>query len=327
MLNKFLKLFLIIFTINSAFLYAEEISPIEITLEGNASIRALEMSGLSWYRDNLILMPQYVDSKSPAFYTIKKSKLKEWVKNKKKIPILPKKINLKMPNFDQLIDGYQGFEALCFHGDKIYLIIESKHNGFMRSYIIMGTIDLKRSLIDLSQSILNEIPIPINLKNIGYESILKHNSNLYLFFEANGVNVVKKAYALKYNMSLEYKGKVSLQNIEYRLTDVSKADSKGNFWGMNFFWPGERDLLKPDKDNLIDKLDNGKTHQRFEHVEQLLHFKVNRDMIVRTSKPPIQLELEKESRNWEGVAMLDNMGFLLIVDEYPRTIFSYLPIR
>ena len=49
-------------------LLADEIAPIEIILEGEASNKKLEMSGLAWYRDNLILMPQYVDLKSPAFY-------------------------------------------------------------------------------------------------------------------------------------------------------------------------------------------------------------------------------------------------------------------
>ena len=57
-------------------LLADEIAPVEIILEGEASNKKLEMSGLAWYRDNLILMPQYVDLKSPAFYYVKKSELK-----------------------------------------------------------------------------------------------------------------------------------------------------------------------------------------------------------------------------------------------------------
>ena len=74
---------------------------------------------------------------------------------------------------------------------------------------------------------------------------------------------------VRYSMSLDYKGKVPLQNIEYRLTDVSRADSRGSFWGINF-WPGERSLLKPNKENIMNKLNRGETHQRFDHVEQLL---------------------------------------------------------
>ena len=328
MLSKMKYYLTFIFSLIGIFpLLADEIAPIEIILEGEASNKKLEMSGLAWYRDNLILMPQYVDLKSPAFYYVKKSELKNWVRKKEKNSIDPKRIELKMPNFDKMIEGYQGFEALCFHGDKIYLIIESKEDNFMRSFLIMGTINFKKSMIDLSQSKLNEIPIPINLKNIGYESILKHNSNLYLFFEANGADITQNAYALRYSMSLDYKGKVPLQNIEYRLTDVSRADSRGSFWGINFFWPGERSLLKPNKENIMNKLNRGETHQRFDHVEQLLNFKIGKNGISRTELPPIQLELNKESRNWEGLVMLDNLGFLMVVDEYPRTIFSFLPYK
>ena len=40
---------------------AGEVMPIEIPLEGEAANRSLEMSGLAWYGDYLILMPQYVN--------------------------------------------------------------------------------------------------------------------------------------------------------------------------------------------------------------------------------------------------------------------------
>ena len=36
------------------------------------------------------------------------------------------------------------------------------------------------------------------------------------------------------------------------------------------------------------------------------------------------LSINKESRNWEGVARLDNKGFLMVVDEYPRTILAFI---
>ena len=47
--------------------------------------------------------------------------------------------------------------------------------------------------------------------------------------------------------------------------------------------------------------------------------------IVRTSTPPIQLYLEEKSRNWEGLARVDGKGFLMIVDEHPRTILAFIP--
>ena len=49
------------------FISAGEVLPIEIPLKGEAAERNLEMSGLAWYGDNLILMPQYVNKEAPRF--------------------------------------------------------------------------------------------------------------------------------------------------------------------------------------------------------------------------------------------------------------------
>ena len=68
-------------------------------------------------------MPQYVDLKSPAFYYVKKSELKNWVRKEKFNR--PKRIELKMPNFDKMIDGY-GFEALAFMEIRFTLLLNLK---------------------------------------------------------------------------------------------------------------------------------------------------------------------------------------------------------
>jgi len=56
---------------------AGEVMPIEIPLQGEAADRSLEMSGLAWYGDYLILMPQYVKKKAPGFYFIRNKKINE----------------------------------------------------------------------------------------------------------------------------------------------------------------------------------------------------------------------------------------------------------
>ncbi len=112
-------------------------------------------------------------------------------------------------------------------------------------------------------------------------------------------------------------------NLEYRLTDVTEVDGQGRFWAINFFWPGERKRLKP----VEDGIEKRGTHSQFEHVEQLVEYQVNADKIIRTDSEPIQLVLEKNSRNWEGLVRLDDQGFLMIVDEHPRTILAFVPMN
>ena len=67
------------------------------------------------------------------------------------------------------------------------------------------------------------------------------------------------------------------------------------------------------------------THKRYEHVERLVEFKIDSDKLIRTSTPPIQLVLEEKSRNWEGLVRFEDKGFLMIVDEHPRTLLAFIP--
>ena len=74
----------------------------------------------------------------------------------------------------------------------------------------------------------------------------------------------------------------------------------------------------------MEKTKKGKTHSTYKHVERLIEFQIKNNSITRTTADPIQLELNQESRNWEGLVRLDRTGFLMIVDEYPRTILAFV---
>ena len=313
------------FFLLSQFVIGQEVMPIEIPLKGEANQQSLEMSGLAWYNDYLILMPQYVDKNEPGFYALSKSNINRWLDGNRSGALTPNKINLVTPKYDKIINVYQGFEALTFVGNKTYLIIESKDNGIMKSFLVKGDMDIRNNSLVIDSNKLEEIPLPQNIKNMGFESILKYKYRLMVLYEANGVNVNLESSALFYSSSLKSKGSIPLPNLEYRLTDVTEVDGKGHFWALNFFWPGERKILKPGDDSILENITQGKTHKQFEHVERLIEYKIRSDKVVRTSTPPIQLVLNKNSRNWEGLVRLDKKGFLMIVDEHPRTILAFVP--
>jgi hypothetical protein len=59
-----------------------------------------------------------------------------------------------------------------------------------------------------------------------------------------------------------------------------------------------------------------------------LQLSIGEEGLALTDTPPIQLSLmEGEARNWEGIVALDDLGFLIVSDTYPRTIFSFIPIE
>jgi len=307
------------------FLFSQEVMPVEIPLNGEAAERSLEMSGLAWYGDYLILMPQYVKKEAPGFYVVSKTKIQRWLNGNRSDSLTPEKIDLIQPQYDLMIPGYQGFEALTFSGKDVYLIIESKNNDTMRSFLIKGKMDLRRKKLTINSDAMEEIPLPIQIENMGIESILKFKYRLLTLYEVNGANVNPKPAGYFYNTGLKPKGEVSFPHLEYRLTDVTEVDGQGRFWAVNFFWPGERKRLKPAHDSVLDGTIKGETHSKFEHLERLVEYRLNADEIVRTDSKPIQLVLNKISRNWEGLVRLENQGFLMIVDEHPRTILAFVP--
>ena len=320
---KIKKYFLLIISFHQIIL-AKEVLPIEILLTGEATERSLEMSGLAWYNDYLILMPQYVNESKPRFYYLKKSTINDWLNGNKEKPLNPSKIDIIMPDYFNSIKGYQGFEAICFIGNKAYLIIETKNNDLMKSFIVKGSMDIKNKTLIIDPEKKVEILLPVNIKNMGYESILKYKYRLMVLFEANGINVNSDPKASFYNSSLKQKGHISFPNIEYRITDATELDDQGRFWAINFFWPGEKKRLNPGKDLVLNNTVKGETHQEFEHVERLVEFKIDGKNIYKTNSLPIQLKLNQNSRNWEGVVRMENKGFLMIVDEHPRTILAFI---
>ena len=320
---KIKKYFLLIISFHQIIL-AKEVLPIEILLTGEATERSLEMSGLAWYNDYLILMPQYVNESKPRFYYLKKSTINDWLNGNKEKPLNPSKIDIIMPDYFNSIKGYQGFEAICFIGNKAYLIIETKNNDSMQSFIVKGSMDIKSKTLIIDPEKKVEILLPVNIKNMGYESILKYKYRLMVLFEANGINVNSDPKASFYNSSLKQKGHISFPNIEYRITDATELDDQGRFWAINFFWPGEKKRLNPGKDLVLNNTVKGETHQEFEHVERLVEFKIDGKNIYKTNSLPIQLKLNQYSRNWVGVVRMENKGFLMIVDEHPRTILAFI---
>ena len=94
--------------------------------------------------------------------------------------------------------------------------------------------------------------------------------------------------------------------------------------GFKLFLARRKKLLNPAPNTLLNNLSKGSTHKQFEHIERLVEFKIEGNSIIRTNNAPIYLELNKNSRNWEGLVRMNKNGFLLIVDEHPRTILAYI---
>lgn len=304
----------------------EEQDVVSLPLAGPLADAKAEVSGLAWYEDNLILLPQYPnfsDESSDGFlYTLPKAEINAYLDGTSKTELEPKPIKLIAPGLADQISNFQGFESIGFSGSKVFLTIEAGDGTDMQGYLISGTISADLSQLELDTTKLTSIPTQAVSENHTDESILVLEDRVITFYEVIGETIVADPVAHVFDFDLNSLGTIPMQNIEYRLTDTA-ISSENEFWGINYFFPGDTDLL-PSVDSISAKYGNGKSNADFDHVERLVKFEYSDDGITLAKAAPIPLVLTKDARNWEGLVVLDKRGFLLATDKFPSTILGFV---
>ncbi|GIS36220.1 MAG: hypothetical protein Ct9H90mP7_2280 [Candidatus Neomarinimicrobiota bacterium] len=80
---------------------------------------------------------------------------------------------------------------------------------------------------------------------MGFESIFEYKNQIVTLFEANGSNIHVEPKAIAFNKEINTYKSIEFENLEYRLTDVTKVDRRGEVLGGKlFFGPGEEKRLK-----------------------------------------------------------------------------------
>jgi hypothetical protein len=193
--------------------------------------------------------------------------------------------------------------------------------------LIEGRIDRYQSNnLDLGSQ--NPLPPRTDLFNKSDEALVLAGKQLFSIYEANGDGVTPHPTAYRFNLpDLENIQAVSFPQVEFRITDATPADEQGRFWAVNTFWPVDLGVAT-DIDPLAQQYGEGATHREYLTVERLLEFQVEPERISLTETPPIQLSLINDfnARNWEGLARLEDMGFLLMTDEHPASILAFVPL-
>ena len=317
--------FLIITIVASSLILCEEVKVQEIKLSGLITDKKQEISGMDWYQDRLFLLPENMGG---FLFSISKSEILNTIKGGKKRPITPKKTRFKTPDYSRLIKGFDGFEAIAFNGDKIYITIESENKGEMVAYLAWGKIDSKSLEVVMDEKDLETIKTPIQLNNLSFESLLVNDEDIIMIYEANGSNLRKNPTQSVFTHKSKSISQVNFPNIEYRITDATRIDNNDRFWVINYFWPGDKKLLNPGEDNVLNKVKQGSSHFKLDQIERLVEFQINEGEISISDTKPIQLFLDSDaSRNWEAVARLDDKGLLIATDKHPRMIFGYVQFK
>ena len=302
-----------------------------IPVQGAISLPDAEVSGMTWYDDLLLILPQYPENYpsaggSPSLFAVPKGDLLDYIDGSAAAPLETIRIPINNTQFTGQIPGYEGFEAIAVDGEQVYLSIEANDLGTMHGYLIQGSILEGTSAIDLNQESLVEIPTPVQIFNAAYETLLARDGQVLALYEANGRNLNPAPQTLKYDPNHGAFTATDFDHIEYRITDATDIDSEGHFWVLNIFMPIEF-WFYTRSDPITEMYALGETHQSNNHVERLLEFKYNDGEISFSGKPPLYLELvdDAHSRNWEALVRLDERGFLAMTDTYPGTILAFIP--
>jgi hypothetical protein len=322
MMKSTLLIVTILLTIN--FCLGQEIEVKYLPLSGTASDPDEEISGLSWLGDKLVLLPEVPKG---FLYTIPKNILLAQINADNPKPIKPDKLRFITPDYSDLISGFDGFEAIAVSGHDVYFTIEAEHKKQMAGYLIKGVYDPAKKQIKVAVEDIIKMKPPVNLKNYTFEALLTHGGIIAPIFEVNGQNVNQKPAIEVYSLLLEKISSIEFPMLEYRVTDATAVDKRGVFWVINYYWPGDQEVLLPAADQIALEFSKGSSHNMSETVERLIEMQYFQGSVSFTGKAPIQLELEaEESRNWEGIVKIDDIGFLIMTDKFPDAILGFVPL-
>ena len=230
-----------------------------------------EISGMDWYYDNLILLPENLNGYA---FAIKKPEIDSRIDKSDTTAIKPQKIKFNTPNYKNTIPGFDSFEAIAFRGYEVYVTIEIKFDNSMSCLLARGHIDNRSLEITIPEQTLTTLDVPSYVDNMSFESLVLNKDRIIALFEANGDSLVDNPYALSINLSGKDINKHKMSSINYRIADATKVDDKNRFWAINYFFPGDKKTLKPSTDILSARYGNGLTHSLSRRVERLIEYKI-----------------------------------------------------
>ncbi len=284
-----------------------------IPLAGDMSQDAAEISGLDWYGDKLIILPQYpgryTTNANAHIYALNRQDIITHIQNPSGT-LTPQPMRFYQESIETLIAGFEGFEGIAFAGDVFYVLAEYTNGTEIGSYIVKGEVINAGTEFHLLPATRQKILSQSGLTNLGDESIAVYGDSVLTFHETyySGSNPTRVVYQFAAS-DLSPQGALSFPDLTYRVADATRVHPDGSFWLVNTFFP----------------LGGGLPTVYF---ERLIEYQVTAGGIVQTDTEPIDLTMNHtppsafDQHNWEGLAELDGYGFLLITDPPSSTIFD-----
>ncbi len=314
----------------------DEVAVRPLALAGDAGARENEFSGLAWYKDQLILMPQYPAGAGGGaggrLFVLSRDEVLARVDNGAREALRPRAISFETAALRERVSGFQGFEAVAFAGERAFFTIESWGASAV-GHLVSGRVlseateaGARVTGVALELETLRELPTPAKIFNAGFEGVVHTPDGVLALYERNSESLNPDARATLVDAGGQARA-LPMPALEYRLTDATALDEGGRFWAINYRFPGSEDGVSPVIDGLARARGRGESHAASTIVERLLELEYSAERgITLSERAPIVLQLGGASRNWEGVARLEGRGLLLVTDKFPETVLGYVPM-
>lgn len=311
---------------------AQEVRPQFFKLPNWLEPRESMISGLAWYGDDLILLPQQRPIGGQRslhrgkLYSIPRSALEREIDAPTDAPLPIDVWTLESPGIDTL-KGFEGLEAIAFAGDTVFMTVESGAPPTPHAWLLRGRMDAVHRIVRMDPPDVRIVGQSA-IGNLTEEALVVYSGEVISIHEANGAvvnpNAVAHAFPIVRQPGTPWKARELLMAaIEYQVTDATAADDMGRFWVSNRLFEGDRALQATDR--VFGGPPNRNRAASATWIERVVELRVTRDGIVPSGRPPIYLKLGEESRNWEGIARLGTRGLVLVVDKYPSTRLAFIP--
>ncbi len=131
---------------------------------------------MAWMEDTLVLLPQYprrLEKDGSAFLvTVQKEAILAYLNLDNKAPIETGLLEFDDGGLSETLEGFEGFEAIAFAGEQVFMTIETSGGSPMMGYLVSGLVDNARQSIRLDPGTIVPLLPQTDFRNASDESLI-----------------------------------------------------------------------------------------------------------------------------------------------------------
>jgi len=177
---------------------------IPLPLAGPITDPQAEISGMAWYGDYLVMLPQYPERFAvgdvPQIFALPKATILAALEGNSG-GLEPLALPFMAPDFGALVPGFQGFEAIGFAAERVFLTIEAESAGTPAGYLVRGQMVGNLEGLHIEPGNLTAIPSQSGVSNMAEEALMVVDNEVLTLHEVNGAALNPNPVAHRFSLA------------------------------------------------------------------------------------------------------------------------------